>query len=147
NIVQEDKYHSFQGQEEEKELGKNTYAFQWRDYDPAIARFNKIDRFAEKYAGLSPYNFTANNPIQYSEVKGDSIKVVVRTPGDNNETITQNLYWGKNSKGEYSFIDIVSGNAYNGNDEFVMQVSNALRDISNSGKTGSNLVESLAGSE
>ena len=63
----------FQGQELEEELGKNTYAYQWRDYDPAIGRFNKIDRFSEKYYGISPYAFTANNPIYFKEIKGDSI--------------------------------------------------------------------------
>lgn len=71
----ENNYQTFQGQEEEKELGKNTYAFQWRDYDPAIARFNKIDRFAEKYENTTPYHFSANNPIFFREIKGDSINV------------------------------------------------------------------------
>ncbi|WP_159288372.1 RHS repeat domain-containing protein [Tenacibaculum maritimum] len=65
----------YQGQELEEELGKNTYAYQWRDYDPAIARFNKIDRFAEKYMKNSPYSFTANNPIYFREIAGDSIDV------------------------------------------------------------------------
>ena len=73
NIVQENNYKTFMGQEEEKELGKNTYAFQWRDYDPAIGRFNKIDRFAEKYVNHSPYGFAKNNPIRYREIAGDSI--------------------------------------------------------------------------
>ena len=50
-------------------------AYQWRDYDPAIARFNKIDRFAEKYQSLTPYHFTANNPIFFREIAGDSINV------------------------------------------------------------------------
>ena len=63
----------FQGQELEEELGKNTYAYQWRDYDPAIGRFGKVDRFADKYLAISPYAFTANNPISFIEVKGDSI--------------------------------------------------------------------------
>ncbi len=63
----------FQGQELEEELGKNTYAYQWRDYDPAIGRFNKIDRFAEKYYQESPYHFTKNNPLIFTEIKGDSI--------------------------------------------------------------------------
>jgi RHS repeat-associated protein len=70
----EHKYETFQGQELEEELGKNTLAYQWRDYDPAIGRFNKIDRFSEKYVDASPYNFTANNPIAFREVKGDSIR-------------------------------------------------------------------------
>ncbi len=69
----ENNYKTFQGQEDEKELGKNTYAYQWRDYDPAIARFNKIDRFAIQYESHTPYGFTKNNPIRYREVAGDSI--------------------------------------------------------------------------
>jgi RHS repeat-associated protein len=75
----ENNYQTFQGQELEEELGKNTLAFQWRDYDPAIARFNKIDRFSEKYYDQSPYNFTKNSPMVFQEVKGDSIKVSFRT--------------------------------------------------------------------
>ena len=71
----ENNYQTFQGQEHEKELGKETYAFQWRDYDPAIARFNKIDRFTEEYTNMSPYHFTSNNPISFREIKGDSINV------------------------------------------------------------------------
>ena len=43
------------------------------DYDPVIARFNKIDRFAEKYYSISNYAFTANNPILHNEIAGDSI--------------------------------------------------------------------------
>jgi RHS repeat-associated protein len=74
----ENNYQTYQGQELEEELGKNTLAYQWRDYDPAIARFNKIDRFSEKYYDHSPYNFTKNNPILYAEVKGDSIRVSFR---------------------------------------------------------------------
>ena len=71
--------YKYQGQELEEEFGKNTYAYQWRDYDPAIARFNKIDRFSEKYFDQSPYHFTKNNPILFTEVKGDSIRVGFRT--------------------------------------------------------------------
>lgn len=70
---QAEKY-KHQGQEFEEELGKNVYSYQWRDYDPAIARFNKIDRFAEKYISHSPYAFTKNNPILYREIAGDSIR-------------------------------------------------------------------------
>ena len=71
----ENNYQTYQGQEEEKELGKNTYAFQWRDYDPAIARFNKIDRFAEKYYEHNPYHFSKNSPMMYQEIAGDSVRV------------------------------------------------------------------------
>lgn len=57
-------------------MGKKTYAYQWRDYDPAIGRFNKIDRFAEKYADVTPYGYITNNPIAFKEIKGDSIRTV-----------------------------------------------------------------------
>ncbi len=69
------KKYNYQGQELEEELGKNTLAYQWRDYDPAIGRFNRIDRYAEKYVDTSPYSYVTNNPIHFREVKGDSILV------------------------------------------------------------------------
>jgi len=70
--------YKFQGQELEVKFGKNTYAYQWRDYDPAIGRFNKIDRFAEKYYSVKPYHFSANNPVFFMEINGDSIQGVSR---------------------------------------------------------------------
>ena len=89
----------FAGEEFEDELGKNTVAFQWRDYDPAIGRFNKIDRFAEKYADVSPYGFTKNNPILFREFAGDSTRVYVfdeaNRPQDNGTsgtTYTADVY-------------------------------------------------------
>nr|WP_282161196.1 RHS repeat-associated core domain-containing protein [Ulvibacterium marinum] len=68
----------YQGKEYEEELDKNTYAFGWRDYDPAIARFNKIDRFAEKYHAVTPYHFSKNNPIFFREINGDSVQGISR---------------------------------------------------------------------
>ena len=65
----------FANEELEEELGKNTIAYQWRDYDPAIGRFGKVDRFAEKYYSITPYHFTANNPVFFREIAGDSIDV------------------------------------------------------------------------
>ncbi len=70
NIASKFKYN---GKELEEEQGKDTYAYGWRDYDPAIGRFNKIDRFAEKYYNLSTYSYAGNNPIMFIDVQGDSI--------------------------------------------------------------------------
>lgn len=140
---QAEKY-KYQGQELEEELGKDTYAFQWRDYDPATLRFGKIDRFAEDYAGISPYSYSANNPIRYREVAGDSIKIAVITRGPNNEAVTQNLYWGQDANGNNGFIDIATGNAYQGNDQLVADVTGALNNLINGGNVGSTLVSDLA---
>src|SRR5690606_29524096 len=41
--------------------------------DPAIGRFSKVDRFADKYYSVSPYAYTANNPVRFMDVKGDSL--------------------------------------------------------------------------
>ena len=86
----ENKYQTFQGQELEEELGKNTLAYQWRDYDPAIARFNKIDRFAEKYYSSTPYHFADNNPIFFREIAGDSIAAGSQADFNRNRTNVTN---------------------------------------------------------
>jgi RHS repeat-associated protein len=70
--------YKYNGKELEEELGKNTYAYGWRDYDPAIGRFVKIDRFAEKYHHKSPFDYAANNPIYFIDVAGDSLYVTHR---------------------------------------------------------------------
>lgn len=137
--------YKYQGQEFEEELGKNTYAYQWRDYDPAIGRFNKIDRFSEKYLGVSTYAFSANSPIQYREIAGDSIHVVLRSRGVNNSTNIQKLYWGQNNNGNYSFFDSSNGSAYQGGDQFVADLTNALNSLMSGVSVGNNLVTSLAG--
>ena len=65
--------YKYANKEFEKEMDLNTVAYGRRDYDPAIARFNKVDRFAEKYYSHSPYHFAANNPLMFKEIHGDSI--------------------------------------------------------------------------
>lgn len=65
----------YANKELEEDLGLNTISYGWRDYDPALARFNKIDRFAEKYEDLTPYHFTANNPLTFVEINGDSLDI------------------------------------------------------------------------
>ncbi|MGY6521746.1 MAG: RHS repeat domain-containing protein [Mongoliitalea sp.] len=54
-------------------LNLNLYDYGQRIYDPTIGRFNRIDRFSEKYFNLSPYHYGANNPIKYVDVNGDSL--------------------------------------------------------------------------
>jgi len=53
----------------------NVYEYGWRQYDAAIGRFQKIDRFAEKYNPISPYSYGANNPIKYVDIMGDSLRI------------------------------------------------------------------------
>ena len=63
--------YKYANKELQDELGLNMYDYGARFYDPATARFNKIDRFAEKYDSNTPYAFVANSPIKYSDYNGD----------------------------------------------------------------------------
>ncbi|NJN34177.1 MAG: hypothetical protein HC817_07935 [Saprospiraceae bacterium] len=54
-------------------LGWNDYG--GRFYDAAVGRFPMVDRFAEKYVIVNPYQYAANNPIKFIDVNGDSIDV------------------------------------------------------------------------
>lgn len=51
------------------------YEYGARNYDPAVGRFFNIDRLSEKYETLSPYNYTANNPIKFVDVDGEWIDI------------------------------------------------------------------------
>ena len=51
------------------------YYFGARYYDPEMGRFLTTDRFADKYPSLTPYQYTANNPMLFIDVNGDSINV------------------------------------------------------------------------
>lgn len=51
------------------------YEYGARNYDPAVGRFFNIDRLSEKYETLSPYNYTANNPVKFVDVDGEWIDI------------------------------------------------------------------------
>jgi len=50
-----------------------------RFYGPVIGRFNVIDRFAEKYVSITPYQYAANNPVVNIDINGDSTWTTTRT--------------------------------------------------------------------
>ncbi|MCD2257593.1 DUF6443 domain-containing protein [Psychroserpens luteolus] len=90
--------YKYNGKELEEELGKDTYSYGWRDYDPALGRFNKIDRFAEKYQNLSSYAYAANNPIRYIDIKGDSIAGLTKKDARRTRRLIRKNFKGKNRK-------------------------------------------------
>jgi RHS repeat-associated protein len=65
--------YKYNGKELQTELGLNMYDYGWRNYDAALGRFNKMDRFSEKYYNNSTYNYAGNNPIIFVDIQGDSI--------------------------------------------------------------------------
>jgi RHS repeat-associated protein len=67
----------YQGKEIQNELGLETYDFEWRMYDPAIGRTFQMDPHAENYFSLSPYSWTANNPLLFVDPDGMDINFYV----------------------------------------------------------------------
>lgn len=139
-----DHKYGYNGEEEEGELGKNVIAYQWRDYDPAIGRFNKIDRFAVKYYSKSTYGFSANNPIRIREIKGDSLWINTGT-----RTLlfqNGNLYNKKGKQVEKSLTRrLAAGKKVGGT--FLKNVLSGLNSISNAEQeNGTNVVSTLQNS-
>jgi RHS repeat-associated protein len=60
---------TYNGKELEEATGWLEYG--QRDYDSQTGRFGKVDRFAEQYAWMTPYQYGANNPILHLDVNGD----------------------------------------------------------------------------
>ncbi len=66
-----DNPYKFNGKELDEETG--LYYYGARYYDPKVSMWLSVDRYAHKYPGMSPYNYTAGNPINLVDIKGDSI--------------------------------------------------------------------------
>ncbi|MBN3584556.1 hypothetical protein JYB64_19350, partial [Algoriphagus aestuarii] len=63
----------YNGKELIEDEGMEYYDYGARMYDATIGRFNRIDRFSEKYTSLTQYQYGANNPIKYVDFQGDSL--------------------------------------------------------------------------
>ena len=68
-----DNLKQYNGKELNTDFGLNWNDYGRRMYDPAISRFVVMDRFAEKYQAINPYQYGANNPIKNIDVNGDSV--------------------------------------------------------------------------
>ncbi|MDA6071096.1 hypothetical protein NJT12_15885 [Flavobacterium sp. AC] len=60
----------YNGKELQYELGLNVTAMDWRQYDPAIGKFNVIDPLTELAPMHNPYRFGFNNPVYWSDPSG-----------------------------------------------------------------------------
>lgn len=70
--VQPNKYN---GKELDRKNGLNWYDYGARMYDAALGRWHMVDPMAEKYYGISPYNYCANNPVKYVDPDGRTIVI------------------------------------------------------------------------
>ena len=67
--------YKYNGKELDTENGLNWYDYGARHYDPALGRFTTMDRFADKYSSMSPYQYGANNPVNIVDINGDSLSI------------------------------------------------------------------------
>ena len=65
--------YTFSGKEIQTTGDVNYLDFGARMYDDFICRWFTLDPMAEKYYGISPYVYCANNPIMFIDLHGDSV--------------------------------------------------------------------------
>ena len=65
----------FNAKEVDPETG--LYYYGARYYNPMTSVWLSVDRFADKYPSMTPYNAFGNNPIRFIDLNGDSLDVAL----------------------------------------------------------------------
>jgi RHS repeat-associated protein len=55
----------------------NSYDFGARMYDNRLGRWLSIDKMTIKYPGISPYNFSYNNPLLFNDPNGNDSRITI----------------------------------------------------------------------
>ena len=115
-----------------------SYDFGARNYLPSIPRWTTMDPLAEKYYSISPYVYCAGNLVNLVDEEGK--KIVIKDYGE--EII--NYYWNE-IEGQWGFYDL-EGNPYNGDNQYIIIVSNSLRQLMK-GNNGAAMVKEIVEKE
>src|SRR5690554_4472775 len=91
--------YKFGGKEYQEEFDVNTYDFGARNYDPALGRWMNVDPLAEKYLSISPYSFTANNPVFF--IDPDGMRIINGETARRKRLESQNIAQKENLQQKY----------------------------------------------
>lgn len=106
-----------------------------------------MDRFAEKYADVSPYGYITNNPISFREIKGDSIYTVFYDKEGNRTNkvpdVVKKMFQkefgikvGYNSKTNMLYLDEVVDSELSQSETATSTLVNALTDTNTGDEAG-----------
>ena len=77
--------YKYNGKELDRMHGLDAYDYGARQYDPILARWDRIDPLCEKYYDVSPYAYCVNNPVKHIDPDGRKVFLYATTlPTDNN---------------------------------------------------------------
>ena len=62
--------YKYNGKELDRMHGLDTYDYGARQYDPVLARWDRMDPLCEKFYSTSPYAYCANNPVRFIDPDG-----------------------------------------------------------------------------
>lgn len=91
----------------------NLYDLNFRNYDPILGRMNQVDPMTDKYASLSPYNFSFNDPVYFNDPSGAEPCTFCRMDG----TYTENPWMQRNDGGGGGGV-MMNGQPMYGRDPF-----------------------------
>ena len=89
--------YKYNGKELDLMHGLNTYDYGARQYDPILARWDRMDPLCEKYYNDSPYVYCMNNPINMIDPNGMDGTAIVDYE-NKTISISQIFYYNKNSE-------------------------------------------------
>ena len=96
------------GNELNENFGINLYETFYRLQDVQTGRFLNADPYAEKYFGLTPYNYAANNPVSLNDPLGDQMKDYGRMQkgpdGNYHAAWVSDMMW--NEKGFFNYGEV-----------------------------------------
>lgn len=74
--------YKYNAKELDRMHGLDWYDYGARMYDPVIGKWNAVDPLAEKYYGVSPYAYCANNPVIFVDPDGRKFDFSKMTKGE-----------------------------------------------------------------